>query len=181
MALVFPHRITLVRRGTLLRLRAVPGQRIGCLRGHLWITQQVDIRDRVLSAGEAFTLDRTGVVLVNALGGDAALAYEPGVRLHYARTSCRGDAARSMPLGAAIDCIRPRYDPTTPAGAALARRRASVEAEARWMRAQVMGLLLARAGAAIVAAVERVVVRPVAALAEAVAGHAGKRHGNDVC
>ena len=43
------------------------GSRIVCRRGKVWITQNRDTRDVLLEEGEAFTLDRNGVAIVQAL------------------------------------------------------------------------------------------------------------------
>ena len=49
-----------IARGALHRLPARPGQRIECLAGCLWLTQDGDPRDIVGEAGEAFDFDRRG-------------------------------------------------------------------------------------------------------------------------
>ena len=58
--------LTLARRDV-QRLEGVPGRRIECLTGALWITQDNDLRDIVIEAGEGFSLDRHGAALVSAL------------------------------------------------------------------------------------------------------------------
>jgi len=61
-----PQAVNLQRRQT-FRLQARKGQHIECQTGQLWITQDGDPRDVILSAHESFTLDRTGDALVSAL------------------------------------------------------------------------------------------------------------------
>jgi len=175
----FPHHTTLMRRGALLRLQGAPGLRLASVRGTLWITQQDDARDWVLAAGEALTLERSGTVLVNAIGDDAALSYERGMRAEHRRESSASRRLPRQPLGASIDGIRPRYDVTTLAGRAIANRRHLVEAEARWMRAEMMALLLSRAVYAIRAVFRYLVVRPIAAIADTFARQADKRRGTE--
>lgn len=51
------HRSLAVRRGSEIR----------CLEGVLWITQDGDVKDHILSAGEKFTADRKGKVVLQAL------------------------------------------------------------------------------------------------------------------
>jgi len=176
----FPHHTTLMRRGVLLRLQGGPGLRIASVRGTLWITQQDDTRDWVLAAGESLALERSGTVLVNAIGDDAALSCERGIRAEFRRGSSASLGCSSRPLAAAVDCIRPRYDVTTPAGRAIANQRHLVEAEARWMRAQVMALLLSRAAGAMRAVFGCLVVRPLAAIMDTLARHAARRQGTGV-
>ena len=55
----------------LVRVRGGLGHSVVCHRGSVWLTQQGDPRDIVLAAGEAFTLDRGGVALLQALGPGA--------------------------------------------------------------------------------------------------------------
>lgn len=51
-----------------LRLRNAAGSTVRSFSGSVWITQDGDIRDIVLQAGDAFTLDRDGTVLLSPLG-----------------------------------------------------------------------------------------------------------------
>lgn len=53
-------------KGLIRRLHAEPGRRVECLSGAIWITQDGDLRDVVLSAGEAFDFDRRGAALLSA-------------------------------------------------------------------------------------------------------------------
>jgi len=49
-------------------LRGKPGrQTLFCLQGRLWVTQESDIRDYLLEAGDAFLVTQPGLVLVRAL------------------------------------------------------------------------------------------------------------------
>ena len=68
----FPASTALPQRST-LALHDRLGERIDCLGGRLWITQDGDQRDVVLEPGESFELDRPGLALVSALS-DARLA-----------------------------------------------------------------------------------------------------------
>ena len=54
-------------KGGIRHLRADKGRRVECLSGSLWITQDGDLRDIVLGAGEAFDFDRRGEALLSAL------------------------------------------------------------------------------------------------------------------
>lgn len=62
-----------LQRGELRHLRQSPGLRVECLAGSLWLTIDGDPRDIVLSAGEGFTVDRGGDVIISALDPSRAL------------------------------------------------------------------------------------------------------------
>lgn len=42
-------------------------QTLFCLQGNVWVTQECDIRDYVLEAGDAFLITQPGLVMVRAL------------------------------------------------------------------------------------------------------------------
>ena len=52
------------------------GTLIACLAATVWITQDGDERDIVLTAGETFRIDRPGLTLINAFGA-ATIAVLP--------------------------------------------------------------------------------------------------------
>lgn len=56
-----------VPKGALMTLEEAVPVEIACESGAVWITQDNDIRDVVLNAGERFVSDRPGNVLVYAL------------------------------------------------------------------------------------------------------------------
>lgn len=60
-----------------LDLRDRTGDRVECLDGSVWITQDGDPRDVVLDAGESFTLDRPGTALVYALEDARVVVQRP--------------------------------------------------------------------------------------------------------
>lgn len=51
----------------LLRVRDGAGNAIVCHSGSIWLTQEGDPRDIIVSAGETFVLERKGPALVQAL------------------------------------------------------------------------------------------------------------------
>ena len=55
--------------GRSLRVRDAAGRTVTCCAGTVWITQEGDLRDVILQAGERFTLDRPGVAIICALKG----------------------------------------------------------------------------------------------------------------
>ena len=44
-----------------------PGTSVLCTTGALWLTQQGDYHDHLLKAGQSFTLNQSGIVLVQGL------------------------------------------------------------------------------------------------------------------
>ncbi len=52
----------------LLRLHDAPGSTVRALDGSVWITEEGDRRDIVLSQGESFVLQRRGAALVWPMG-----------------------------------------------------------------------------------------------------------------
>ena len=55
-------------RDELVKLDGARGTTLRVTRGTLWITLEDDTRDVVLKAGDAFTIDRGGLTLVEAQG-----------------------------------------------------------------------------------------------------------------
>ena len=53
-------------KGGIRHVHAEKGRRVECVAGSLWITQDGDLRDIVLGAGEAFDFDRRGDALLSA-------------------------------------------------------------------------------------------------------------------
>ena len=53
-------------KGRIRHVHADKGRRVECLTGSIWITQDGDLRDIVLGAGEAFDFDRRGDALLSA-------------------------------------------------------------------------------------------------------------------
>jgi len=74
-------------RGGVMRIENGRGRRIEVTHGTLWITQDGDIGDVVIQAGEAFRLNRDGTALLTATGRSALtlITVEPQVN----RTSAR--------------------------------------------------------------------------------------------
>lgn len=54
--------------GELIQLDGARGTRLRVTRGTLWVTLERDLRDIVLEAGDAFTIDRGGVTVIEAQG-----------------------------------------------------------------------------------------------------------------
>ncbi len=56
-----------LQRYDILRLRDAAGVAVECRRGLLWVTQEGDNRDVIVSAGQNVRLSQDGVTLVEAL------------------------------------------------------------------------------------------------------------------
>ena len=57
-----------LKPGELVRLDDAHGITLRVTRGALWITQERDVRDIVLTAGDAYTIERRGLTVVEAQG-----------------------------------------------------------------------------------------------------------------
>ena len=60
-----------------LSLRDAAAWVVECRSGALWITQEADVRDVMVEAGERFELDRNGLTLVSALDVAVAAVHAP--------------------------------------------------------------------------------------------------------
>lgn len=65
-----------VKLGPNQTLRVVDGagSTVCAMQGSVWITEENDARDIVLSPGGCYRLRHPGVALVNSLGGEAAVS-----------------------------------------------------------------------------------------------------------
>ena len=68
--------LSLARDG-LVAIRDGQGTQIVCGAGSLWITQECDVKDAVITAGESFTLSHPGLTLVTALNASELTIIEP--------------------------------------------------------------------------------------------------------
>ena len=58
-----------------LRLRDSAGSTVCAVEGSVWITEENYARDIVLSTGSCYRLSRSGLAIVNSLGGAAAVSF----------------------------------------------------------------------------------------------------------
>jgi len=68
--------LSLAREG-LVAIRDGQGSRITCHAGSLWITQECDVKDAVITAGESFTVRKPGLTLLTALSASELTIIEP--------------------------------------------------------------------------------------------------------
>lgn len=81
-------------RDGLVAIRDGRGTRIVCRAGSLWITQECDVKDAVITAGESLTVSHPGLTLVTALSAAELTLIEQ-----------RADT-QSQPLAPARSCER---------------------------------------------------------------------------
>ena len=60
--------------GQLFEIHGGQGLEVECREGAVWITQSNDPLDIVLTADESFVLEKSGLAIVSACGGPAAIA-----------------------------------------------------------------------------------------------------------
>ena len=58
-----------------LRLRDSAGSTVCVVEGSVWITEENQARDIVLSPGSCYRLQKSGLAIVNPLGGGAAVSF----------------------------------------------------------------------------------------------------------
>jgi hypothetical protein len=66
-----------LERGGLLPLHDGAGATVVCVEGEVWITQEHDGRDLLLSAGESLRLSRNGRAVIQALRGSRVAVEAP--------------------------------------------------------------------------------------------------------
>jgi hypothetical protein len=62
-----------LERGALRRIEDGRGLIVQCLRGRLWLTQEGEMRDAVLEAGDSAPIDRDGLTILSALRDSSCL------------------------------------------------------------------------------------------------------------
>ena len=70
----------LLGKGHIRHVRGDKGRRVELLSGSLWITQDGDLRDVILAAGEAFDFDRRGDALLSAFADSRYLLLDAETR-----------------------------------------------------------------------------------------------------
>ena len=61
----------------LVAIRDGQGTRIVCHKGSLWITQECDLKDTVIGAGESLTVRNPGLTVLTALSASELTVIEP--------------------------------------------------------------------------------------------------------
>jgi hypothetical protein len=97
--------LTELARGRTLAVRDGRGRAIVVFSGQVWVTQDDDLRDTFVGAGESFQLDRNGLALATALDDSRlmVLSAEPSAALppSYA-LALRGRRRRHAALARAV-------------------------------------------------------------------------------
>jgi hypothetical protein len=70
-------------KGKVRHLHAENGRRVEVVSGTIWITQDGDLRDIVIGAGEGFDFDRRGDALLSAFDDSRYLVLDPSDPLHH--------------------------------------------------------------------------------------------------
>jgi hypothetical protein len=70
----FAERSMRLDTGELIEIHGGRGFEVACYAGAVWITQSNDPLDVVLSADESFVLEKSGLAIVSACGGPAAIS-----------------------------------------------------------------------------------------------------------
>lgn len=76
-----------------------PGTCVMCITGILWLTQQGDPRDHILNAGQSFTLDQSGMVLVQGLPYGKARILEIVKEPLYNKSDCSNQWDNHLKFG----------------------------------------------------------------------------------
>ena len=58
-----------------LRLRDSMGSTVCAVEGSVWITEENQARDIVLSPGSCYRLQKRGLAIINSIGGTAAVSF----------------------------------------------------------------------------------------------------------
>jgi Protein of unknown function (DUF2917) len=106
------HPLTALTAGSMLNVSDGQGLAIVVFEGLVWITQNDDLRDFVLAAGDSFRVDRPGLTLVEALRDSkvmvlatevstspAAAIADTGALYHWAREQRSLFMARALHRG----------------------------------------------------------------------------------
>ena len=73
------NRLMNLTKGDLLELADARGTTLRVTRGMLWVTQERDLRDVVLSAGDTWTVERHGLTVGEAQGDAAVVVIGSGL------------------------------------------------------------------------------------------------------
>lgn len=84
---------TRLRQGATLRIHEGEGRSIAVFNGLVWITQEGDPRDAFIASGQTFTIDRPGLVLVDAMNDTDLIVLAPGVPAATDGRATRADAS----------------------------------------------------------------------------------------
>jgi Protein of unknown function (DUF2917) len=68
--------LTKLAKDELITIRDGQGKGIAVFHGRAWVTQDGDLRDVMLEAGESFAIDHPGLTIVQALEDTSVLAFD---------------------------------------------------------------------------------------------------------
>ena len=81
------HRTLNLTEEGLLSIRDGQAARIRCNEGMLWITEEGEIKDTILAAGESYTIRHPGLALLTALGVSRVTIEGPAKHVRTGRTA----------------------------------------------------------------------------------------------
>ena len=90
----------------LLELRDARGRVLTSVIGTLWVTQQDDPRDIVITAGDSRRIERDGITLAQSLNGAAYVLVEDGVAARLINADGSSEAVTPARLATASDIAR---------------------------------------------------------------------------
>lgn len=86
------HAFDLANEG-LLSLRNSQAARIRCNEGTLWITEEGEVKDTILTAGDTYTIRHTGLALLTSFGASRITIEGAAPDVRVGRSAGRRDAA----------------------------------------------------------------------------------------
>ena len=106
----------ILKAGGSLPLRSARGARVLILWGRVWLTQEGDPKDYVVTAGESVTVDTSGLTVVSALENAAVSVLEP-------QSQSAAQLGRTNFLGRLLSVGAPRHaSPGAPLGGTTTRK-----------------------------------------------------------
>lgn len=79
------HTLDLANEG-LLSIRDGQATRIRCNEGMLWITEEGEVKDTILAAGDTYTIRHSGLALLTSFGASRVTLEGPAEKVQAGRT-----------------------------------------------------------------------------------------------
>lgn len=112
------HTTLLLESGALMKLRKAKGVAVECLAGALWITQENELADEILTPGQTLRLTSQQITLIEALSPSKLVLYAPAGNAHFPAAIRNQEQQRPPTLDRPIGTIKlrkaMRTDPCPP-------------------------------------------------------------------